>query len=287
MADLRISSLNNILNNTGKIRLLSCTGKEASAWTTTVPKTEGLAVEPSTFRSMISFRFGANLPGIRAMPCKCLDRGSRGHIDPKGLHLMALCKKGNQRFVTHNGLAHCYVQMLRQAGYITRLEVPNAFSHVANTEKRADFIVENFRDGRACFDVSVTHPWATASVTAAGQNPTAGKAACLREGEKRRKYGDLASAAGMSFHPLIHESYGRVGREASWLIQHCVERISELKHIPKPGILHYWRCRFSVLLQRLLAQAVRERFASCQAPNLPSGADECHRLDYHSISRVV
>jgi hypothetical protein len=199
---------------------------------------------------------------------------------------MSQCCKGNQRFTTHSGVAQTYAQMLRQAGFITRLEVPHTYNLVDNSEKRADLIVENYIHGRACFDVSIAHPWATTSLNAVGDNPTAGKAASLRESQKRDMYGDISAAAGMSFFPLVHEAYGRVGNAARNLIHVCAERIAANSHAPKAGILHYWRSRLSLCLQILLAQAIRERFALVLQPGCSGGLDESRRVDFFAISRA-
>ncbi len=133
---------------------------KGSAWLSCIPKTKLLTADAYSFCSMIRLRLGADLPGVRSMQCRCKWRGVRGHIDTKGYHLMSQCLKGNQRFTTHHGLTHTYTQMFHQAGFVTRLEVPHTYTLVDNfmirSEKRADLIVKNFTNGRACFDVSVT-----------------------------------------------------------------------------------------------------------------------------------
>ncbi len=97
-------------------------------------------------------------------------------------------------------------------------------------------------------------------------------------------YGDISAAVGMSFYPVVHEVYGRVGKAARSLIDICADRIAALTHSPKAGILHYWRSRLSMTLQLLLAQSVRERFALAQVPNYSGSMDESKRVDFLSFS---
>src|SRR3546814_198091 len=126
---------------------------------------------------------------------------------------MAQCPRGNQRFNTHDALVLNYAQMLREAGFLTRTEPRNEFIHIDGTAKRPDLQVYNFKGGRACFDVSVTHP----ALLRHGHStvPEAGKAAGKREQEKFSKYKEIAKAAGMTFHPLVHEAHARTSGHLS------------------------------------------------------------------------
>src|SRR3546814_15425653 len=114
--------------------------------------------------------------------------------------------------LTSGSLVLNCAQMLREAGVLTRTEPQNEFIHIDGTAKRPDLQVYNFKGGRACFDVSVTHP----ALLRHGHStvPEAGKAVGKREQEKFSKCKEIAKAAGMSFYPLMHETHGRVGISA-------------------------------------------------------------------------
>src|SRR3546814_5422423 len=95
-----------------------------------------------------------DLPMLRRMPCVC----KHGSIDTEAFHLTAQCRVGNQRFRTQDAIAVTWVAMLRQAGFLCRMEDPSCFREMQDSNKRADIVVENWRGrGRAILDVSVTH----------------------------------------------------------------------------------------------------------------------------------
>jgi len=149
---------------------------------------------------------------------------------------MAQCPRGNQRFTTHDALVLNYAQMFREAGFLTRTEPRNEFVHIDGSAKRPDLQVYNFKGGRVCFDVSVTHP----ALLRLGLNavPEAGKAASNREQEKYSKYKEISKAAGMTFHPLVHEAHGRVGLAAQRVLKACVERIASRRKKTTCGKCH-------------------------------------------------
>src|SRR3546814_772724 len=145
---------------------------------------------------MICHRLGADIPGTSQVKCRCNARNRSGWIDSKGIHLMAQCRRGNQRFNTHDALVLSYAQMLREAGYLGRMEPQNEFIHIDGTAICPNLQVSNFKGGRAHFDVSVTHP----ALLCHGHSAVleAGKAAGKREQEKFSKYKGIAKAAGMT-----------------------------------------------------------------------------------------
>ena len=196
---------------------------------------------------------------------------------------MSQCPRGNQRNIIHNALVLNYAQMFRDAGLITRTEPRYEFIHTDASAKRPDLLVYNFKGGRACFDVSVTHP--VLLHNSPNTVPEAGKAASKREQEKYNKYKEIAKAAGMTFHPLVHEAHGRVGISAQRVFKTCVEKIAQLRRQPVSGVIHYWRSRISLALQISQAQAVHERFRDSQlAHNAGSDESSSSRLDYRDIA---
>src|SRR5690606_30728924 len=63
-----------------------------------------------------------------------------------GIHLMAQCPRGNQRFNTHDALVLNYTQMLREAGFLTRTEPQNEFIHIDGTDTRPDYMSATSRE---------------------------------------------------------------------------------------------------------------------------------------------
>ena len=102
--------------------------------------------------------------------------------------------------------------------------------------------------------------------SAKGSNtvPEARKVASKREQVKYDKYKEIAKAAGMSFYPLVHEAYGRVGIQAHNLLKACVAKIAALKRQPVASVFCYWCARFSLSLQISQARAIHERFRDSQ-----------------------
>src|SRR3546814_6884809 len=77
-----------------------------------------------------------NLPILTRMPCVC----KHGSIDMEGFHLTAQCPVGNRRFRTHDAIAVTWVAMLRQAGFLCRMEDPNCCREMQDSNKRADIV---------------------------------------------------------------------------------------------------------------------------------------------------
>lgn len=132
----------------------------------------------------------------------------------------------------------------------------------------------------------MTHPALLPGAKGSNTVPEAGKAASKREQEKYDKYKEIAKAAGMAFHPLVHEAYGRVGTQAHHLLKDCVAKIAELRRQPVATVLHYWRARFSLSLQISQARAIHERFRDSQLI-YSAGSDESTHLDYREFARVM
>ena len=161
---------------------------------------------------------------------------------------MAQCPCGNQRHITHDALVLNYAQMLREAGFQTKIEPRNEFVLTDGTEKRADLQVYNYKGRKACFDVSVTHSALLPRVKGSNTVPEAGKAASKREQARYDNYKEIAKAAGMSFCPLVHEACGGVGIQAHNLLKVCVAKIAALRRQPVSSVIYYWCARFSLSL---------------------------------------
>ena len=113
-----------------------------------------------------------------------------------------------------------------------------------------------------------------------------GEAADRRGQEKIAKYRNLAAGVNMRFFPLIHESYGRLGVPAEKVIDTCAGKIATNKRVKKALILFYWRSRFSMLLQQMLARACQERSLKLLNPGVRRRDDECYEVDFRDIARA-
>ena len=148
--------------------------------------------------------------------------------------------------------------MLRAAEFQTKIEPSNEFVLIDGTEKRADLQVYNYKGRKACFDVSVTHPALLLRAKGSNTIPEAGKTASKCEQMKYDTYKEIAKAAGISFYPLVHEVYGRVGIQPHNLLKVCVAKIAALRRQPVASVIYYWRARLSVSLQISQARAIYE-----------------------------
>src|SRR3546814_3738468 len=134
-----------------------------SDWSSDVCSSDLLG--PEDFKQRVLARLGMDLHMLTRMPCVC----KHGSIDTEGFHLTAQCTVCNQRFRTHDAIAVTWVAMLRQAGFLCRMEDPSCFREVQDSNKRADIVVENWRGrGRAILDVSVNQPWTQSSIDRKG-----------------------------------------------------------------------------------------------------------------------
>jgi len=270
------------MDKKNKLRLDSCSG-EGGAWLTCVPKTPQQQLSAEDFKQRALARLGMELPMLTRMPCLC----RHGTIDTEGFHLTSQCPIGNQRFRTHDAIAVTWVALMKQAGFLCRMEDPSCFREVEDTNKRADVVVENWLGrGRAIFDVSVTHPWIKkVSRGAAGGDPHPESAARLREVEKVTKYA-ASLPPNSEFIPLVVESYGRWGPRAREAFDVCVDKLCASKGVAKSVVKAYWRQRFAMVLQRYTAACVRERAQRAVVREPAVSGDESCRVDYRVLSYV-
>ncbi|MFN3503591.1 MAG: hypothetical protein ACK4ZJ_15140 [Allorhizobium sp.] len=267
------------LDTKGRMRLESC-AREGGGWLACVAKTPDQRLTPEQFRIQVFKRLGKDLPQLTRMPCIC----KHGTIDTKGFHLCSQCPVGNQRFQTHDAIALTWVALLKQAGFMCRVEDPGCFRELQDTNKRADIVVDNWEDGkRAIFDISVTHPWTQESLRVAGRSDGyVEQAASLREKQKVNKY-ERSCPNNTVFIPLVFETYGRWGAQARPVFKKCIDRVVANKAAPKAVVTAYWRQRFSVVLQRYTASCILERIRRVVVREPATCGDESNRLDYRVL----
>ena len=82
------------------------------------------------YRVFLRRRFGVPIPQIPLRRCTCKPKPE---LDRLGTHLVCVCPKGRERFVTHDSMALCIRDMAKAAGAYAKFENPDQFRAV-NTE---------------------------------------------------------------------------------------------------------------------------------------------------------
>jgi hypothetical protein len=114
-------------------------------------------------------------------------------------------------------------------------------------------------------DISVTHPCSSSYVAAAATQP--GSAAKARAAVKEAKYGAAAESVGISFMPIIFETYGRPNADFhKWMVDVCKKKDKENKIVRNKedsGKIfmfgNWWFQRLSVSLQVGNARVIQDR----------------------------
>jgi hypothetical protein len=261
------SELLRLLQQDGKqiSRILSC-AEEGGAWLSAIPKSMDMILSPTIFSQRLRARLGLNIvSSIANTPCVCRRQTL---VDADGYHLSAQCPVGSQRVRTHDFIANTWLDLFKSAGFLCRTEDPSCFREVADTDKRADIVVEDWCNGRrAVFDISITHPWSCEPnlrplIAQAGQRMSQvvapERAAIARESTKIAKYTAFLPDDAV-FVPLVFESYGRWGPSARRAFKTCIDRIAVTSSYPRSSLVAFWRQRFGITLQRCLGQGLVER----------------------------
>jgi hypothetical protein len=205
-------SIRSELNNTNKARLNSASGKNSSRWLTTLPTCPELQMSDAIFSIAVRHHLGCPLPA----PIRCLCGQQVTETNHFHTCIKVRCRGANFR---HNLIVSRYASACRRAGYSVTVE-PHSYSDdpVGNGPNarakalRPDLTVAGFNTV-TMLDVSVTHPSAQSYVVAAAAKH--GAAALLREQSKRAKYQAFARRNGCAFLPLVVETYGTFGKDAT------------------------------------------------------------------------
>eukprot|EP00731_Ephydatia_muelleri_P004824 Em0002g1000a len=141
-------------------------------------------------------------------------------------HHAVTCKRGD--VVTRdNRLRDCIVEVCRRAHIGVQVEVGNNLTPSHSKTRPADILIPNWVMGRtAALDVSVTSPLNPQTLLEAGVTATA--AALTTEERKHDENDPKCSELGWVFIPVVVESYGAWGREATLLFSAIASRIAIL-----------------------------------------------------------
>ena len=124
-----------------KVRIDSASSKDSAAWLLALPRTPYLTVEASTFRTMICHRLAADIPGIIQARCRYNTKTPARMDRPQGSPPDgAVSTRQSKIHHPHlsNALVLNYAQMFREAGFLTRIEPQNEFTHIDGSAKRPD-----------------------------------------------------------------------------------------------------------------------------------------------------
>ena len=161
----------------------------------------------------------------------------------------------------HNRLRDCIVEVCRRAHIGVQVEVGNNLTPSHSKTRPADILIPNWVMGRtAALDVSVTSPLNPQTLLEAGVTATA--AALTTEERKHDENDPKCSELGWVCIPVVAESYGAWGREATLLFSTIASRIVTLSNKPKSVTL-------SDIYGRLNLQLVRANATSILARLMP------------------
>eukprot|EP00731_Ephydatia_muelleri_P016004 Em0009g428a len=226
----------NILLNSSsvadKARLLSVSSPHAASWLSVVPSENlGLHLDPPVFQVAIKWWLGLDTSeGSQCALCP----GST--LDHRGHHAVT-CKYGGDVVSRHNRIRDILVETCRRAHIGVKVEVGNNLSRDHSKTHPADILLPNWFLGRtAALDVSITSPLNPVTLLEAGVSATA--AAQATEARKHQANDPKCSELGWVCVPMVVETYGALGKEATAIISSVASRLATSTCRPKSTILH-------------------------------------------------
>jgi hypothetical protein len=190
-------------------RLLSCASRGSSLWLDTCPSAPCLTINDSDYIFSMRHRMGfTQVPlGVPAFACFC---GRRALPADHGMVCPSLSGAMTTR---HNIVMGPWRRIGNRAGVPSSVEpVLAPLRRREGQEAERGDILMVMPDTLKVADVSVIHPAAASYALPASK--TAGAAAEIREQSKKNKYAANAGENAFQFVPLVHESYGRLGKDA-------------------------------------------------------------------------
>jgi hypothetical protein len=260
-------------------RIRSCGGAGSGAFLQAIPVVRGCLMSNTELTIAVKTRLGLDLsvpPGGRCACGRALD--SNGH------HFF-LCGHGGDWQSRHTVLCQVWASIIRETGCavssevpVLSLSLPSTFSEIDSTRfrsRRFDIVSVSCSSNNpsTSADVSITHPVSESHVVANSRQD--GAAAAVRSAAKRRRYKSISERLGYLFVPLIHETYGRAAPEAdaylhrlatAFAARYCTADISLSNMISM--VLHRWRVRLSVALQRSNARLIMRKLHAATLSNV-------------------
>ena len=226
----------NILLNSSsvadKARLLSVSSPHAASWLSVVPSENlGLHLDPPVFPVAIKWWLG--LDTSEGSQCALCPGSTLDHLG----HHAVTCKYGGDVVSRHNRIRDILVETCRRAHIGVKVEVGNNLSRDHSKTRPADILLPNWFLGRtAALDVSITSPLNPVTLLEAGVSATA--AAQATEARKHQANDPKCSELGWVCVPMVVETYGAWGKEATAIISSVASRLATSTCRPKSTILH-------------------------------------------------
>ena len=249
---------NALLNSSSvadKARFLSVSSPHAASWLSVVPSENlGLHMDPPVFQVAIKWWLGLDTSeGSRCALCP----GSA--LDHLGHHAIT-CKYGGDVVSRHNRIRNILVETCRRAHIGVKVEVGNNLTRDHSKTRPADILLPNWFLGRtAALDVSITSPLNPVTLLEAGVSATA--AAQATEARKHKANDPKCSELGWVCVPMVVETYGAWGKEATTIISSVASRLATSTCWPKSIILNEIYGRLNLNLVCANATAVLSRIA--------------------------
>eukprot|EP00731_Ephydatia_muelleri_P001739 Em0001g1739a len=178
-------------------------------------------------------------------------------LDHLGHHAVT-CKYGGDVVSRHNKIRDILVETCRCAHIGVQVEVGNNLTHDHNKTRPADIVLSNWFLGKpAALDVSITSPLNPLTLLEAGV--LAKSAAQVTEARKHQANDPKCSGLGWVCVPMVAESYGAWGDEASSIISSIASRLATSTCKSKSVVLNDIYGRLNVHLVRANATAILSR----------------------------
>jgi hypothetical protein len=233
---------------------LSSACNEAMLWTSAIPTSPDMVIQPALFRILVAHALGLPLPGfltLRNRTCSC--RASLGH---EGYHLLAC-----YRTFAHDRVVRVLNDMCRTAGLVSDVEPVGMMSG----ERRPDLLVSNLReDGKAYLaDFASVDPIRQSSIETSWFTP--GVAAYEREQEKLESYHGHFDPTAFEMIPLAMETTGRMTPKFRQFLSEVATYAST--HLETGGVgphrfrarfLKFWKTKLMVTFLKSLARSAAE-----------------------------
>ena len=249
---------NMLLNSSSvadKARLLSVSSPHAASWLSVVPSENlGLHLDPPVFQVAIKWWLG--LDTSEGSQCALCPGNTLDHLG----HHAVTCKYGGDVVSRHNRIRDILVETCRRAHIGVKEEVGNNLSRDHSKTRPADILLPNWFLGRtAALDVSITSPLNPVTLLEAGVSATA--AAQATEARKHQANDPKCSELGWVCVPMVVETYGAWGKEATAIISSVASRLATSTCRPKSTILHDIYGRLNLNLVCANATAILSRIA--------------------------
>ena len=249
---------NMLLNSSSvadKARLLSVSSPHAASWLSVVPSENlGLHLDPPVFQVAIKWWLG--LDTSEGSQCALCPGSTLDHLG----HHAVTCKYGGDVVSRHNRIRDILVETCRRAHIGVKVEVGNNLSRDHSKTRPADILLPNWFLGRtAALDVSITSPLNPVTLLEAGVSATA--AAQATEARKHQANDPKCSELGWVCVPMVVETYGAWGKEATAIISSVASRLATSTCRPKSTILHEIYGRLNLNLVCANATAILSRIA--------------------------